>query len=267
MITAGNTITRLTLSLLLVVNFSLFQISCSQQKKQDPYKEGDIVTWKINDHLILKTEVGQRREHFVTHNERVERDLYRPQYERYIGQFPIDYQPTGFDKINEAEARDMPISKTSGGGYEFNLMLNGSWVQASDRVVESNDTLDHPDQVKVVINSYQTSRTTKEGHLRGVSEVEGKYEQEMSDKYNLQCRTRDDIGLGCFGDSTNSQVSGIVFSFRGDDQVKAISYEPIYGGIEVEWYFHRNNLQHWQEIDTAIWDLIETWNISPVEQA
>ena len=66
MITAGNTITRLTLSLLLVVNFSLFQISCSQQKKQDPYKEGDIVTWKINDHLILKTEVGQRREHFVT---------------------------------------------------------------------------------------------------------------------------------------------------------------------------------------------------------
>lgn len=48
----------------------------------------------------------------------------------------------------------MPISKTSGGGYEFNLMLNGSWVQASDRAVESNDTLDHPDQVKVVVNNY-----------------------------------------------------------------------------------------------------------------
>ena len=257
---------RSTLSLILVITLSPFQISCMQQeKKKDPYKEGDIVTWKINDHLILKAEVGERREHFVIHNERVERDFYRPQSERYIGQFPINYQPTGFDKINEAEARDMPISKTSGGGYEFNLMLNGSWVQASDRVVESNDTLDHPDQVKVVINSYQTSRTTKEGHLRGVSEVEGKFEQEMSDQYNLQCRTRDDIGLGCFGDSTNSQVSGIVFSFRGDDQVKAISYEPIYGGIEVKWYFHRNNLQHWQAIDTAIWRLLDTWNISPVE--
>lgn len=261
---------RFTLSLLLVISLllelSLFQIGCMQQeKKQDPYKKGDIVTWKINDHLILKAEVGQRREHVVTRTPRGEAEFYRPQYERYIGQFPIDYQPIGFDKISELESRDMPISKTSGGGYEFNLMLNGSTVQASDRVVESNDTLDHPDQVKVVINSYQGSLTTKEGHLRGVSEVEGKFEQEMSDQYNLQCRTRDDIGLGCFGDSTNSQVSGIVFSFRGDDQVKAISYEPIYGGIEVEWYFNRKNLKHWQEIDTAIWDLIDTWNISPME--
>ena len=106
-----------------------------QQEKQDPYKKGDIVTWKINDHLILKAEVGERREHFVTHNERVEREFYRPQDERYIGQFPIDYQPKKFDKISAAEARDMPISKTSGGGYEFNLMLNGSWVQATDRAL------------------------------------------------------------------------------------------------------------------------------------
>ena len=234
-----------------------------QDKKQDPYKEGDIVTWKINDHLILKAEVGQRREHSLeNHSKRGEAEFYRPQSERYIGQFPIDYQPTGFDKISEAEAIDMPISKTSGGGYEFNLMLNGSWVQASDNSVNSNDTLDHLDQVKVVINSYQTSRTTKESYL---IDKKGKYEPEISDKYNLQCDMRDDIGLGCFGDSTNSQVSGIVFSFRGNDQVKAISYEPIYGGIEVEWYFHRDNLQQWQAIDAAIWRLLDTWNISPIE--
>ena len=263
MITAGNAMKTSTLSLFLVISLSLFQIGCMQQeKKQDPYKEGNIVTWKINDHLILKAEVEERREHFVTHNERVEREFYRPQYERYIGQFPIDYQPTEFDNISEEEARDMPISKTSGGGYEFNLMLNGSLVQATDNSVNSNDTLDHPDQVKVVINSYQTSRTTKEAYL---IDKKGKYKSEMSDQYNLQCDIRDDIGLGCFVDSTNSQVSGIVFSFRGDDQVKAISYEPIYGGIKVEWYFHRSNLEHWQEIDTVIWDLIDTWNISPIE--
>lgn len=138
---------RSTLSLLLVMSLSLFQISCMQQeKKQDPYKEGDIVTWKINDHLILKAKVGERREHSLeNHSKRGEAEFYRPQYERYIGQFPIDYQPIGFDKISESEARDMPISKTSGGGYEFNLMLNGSWVQASDRTVVSDETLDDGD--------------------------------------------------------------------------------------------------------------------------
>ncbi|MGO2385962.1 MAG: hypothetical protein ACTH6Z_02420 [Psychrobacter sp.] len=256
-----------TLRFLLIITLSLFQISCMQQdKKQDPYKEGDIVTWKINDHLILKADVGERREHFVTHNERVERDFYRPQSERYIGQFPIDYQPASFDKITESEARDMPISKTSGGGYEFNLMLNGSWVQATDNSVNSNDTLDHPDQVKVVINSYQASLTTKEATEKEEREVKAKYEKELSEKYGLHCRTRDDIGIPhCFGNSINPQVSGIVFSFWNDEKIKAISYEPIYGGIKVEWYFHPSNLQHWQEIDTAIWDLIETWNISPIE--
>lgn len=248
---------------ILLLGLSLLQGGCMQQeKKQDPYKEGDIVTWKINDHLILKAEVGERRKHIVTRTSRGEAEFYRPQYERYIGQFPIDYQPTRFAKISEVEAIDMPISKASR-GYEFNLMLNGSWVQATDNSVNSNDTLDHPDQVKVVINSYQTSRTTKEAYL---IDKKGKYESEMSDQYNLQCDIRDDIGLGCFGNSTNSQVSGIVFSFWNDEKVKAISYEPIYGGIKVEWYFHPSNLQYWQEIDTAIWDLIETWNISPSAQ-
>ena len=238
-----------------------------QDKKQDPYKKGDIVTWKINDHLILKAEVGQRREHSLeNHSKRGEAEFYRPQYERYLGQFPIDYQPIGFDKISESEARDMPISKHSGRRYEFNLMLNGSWVQASDRSVYSNDTLDHPDQVKVVINSYQASLTTKEATEKEEREVKAKYEKELSEKYGLHCRTRDDIGIPhCFGNSINQQVSGIVFSFWNDEKIKAISYEPIYGGIKVEWYFHPSNLQHWQEIDTAIWDLIDTWNISPIE--
>ncbi|WP_201577702.1 hypothetical protein [Psychrobacter immobilis] len=98
-----------------------------------------------------------------------------------------------------------------------------------------------------------------------IIDKKGKYESEMSDQYNLQCDIRDDVGLGCFGNSTNSQVSGIVFSFWNNEKVKAISYEPIYGGIKVEWYFHRSNLEHWQEIDAAIWRLLDTWNISSIE--
>ena len=53
----------------LILGLSLLQGSyMTKDKKQDPYKKGDIVTWKINDHLVLKAEVGERREHFFTHN-------------------------------------------------------------------------------------------------------------------------------------------------------------------------------------------------------
>ena len=248
----------------LILGLSLLQGGCMQQKKQDPYKEGDIVTWLLWGEMIIKAEIGERRTHSLeNHSKRGESEFYRPHAEHYLGQFPIDYQPKAFATISEEEALAMPVKPIMPGqALEFNLMLNGSWAQASDRSVISDEALDHPDQVKVVINPNHSTRTTKEAHLMY---VKGKYEKEMSEKYKLQCRTRDDIGLVCFSSSTNSPVSGIVFSFRGDDQVKAISYEPIYGGIKVEWYFHRNNLQHWQTIDTAIWDLIDTWNISPIE--
>ena len=218
--------------------------------------------------MIIKAEIGERRKHFVTHNERVEREFYRPHAEHYLGQFPIDYQPKAFATISKEEALATPVKPIMPGqALEFNLMLNGSWVQASDRSVYSNDTLDHPDQVKVVINPDRSDRTTKESHLKGLRMMENESRQEMpSEQYQLQCFKSQEMGSWCFGDSTNSKVSGIVFSIGSDDKIKAISYEPIYGGIKVEWYFHRDNLQHWQKIDTAIWDLIETWNISPFVQ-
>ncbi|PYE38332.1 hypothetical protein [Psychrobacter fozii] len=258
-----------TLSSLVIITLSLFQISCMQQdKKQDPYKEGDIVTWKINDHLILKAEVGERREHFVTHNERVERDFYRPQSERYIGQFPIDYQPASFDKITESEARDMPISKTSGGGYEFNLMLNGSWVQATDNSVNSNDTLDHPDQVKVVVNNYSLGGNTKQSFDNySMLELDADSAETNNGMTCYRFKGKHDNQRRCFGESTNPLVSGFSYyipTFK-NYPVTVESREPIYSGIEINWYTDRKNLDQAQAIDTVIWDLIETWNISPIE--
>ena len=260
-----------TLSSLVIITSSLFQISCmTKDKKQDPYKEGDIVTWKINDHLILKAEVGERREHVVTRTPKGEAEFYRPQYERYIGQFPIDYQPTRFEKISESEARDMPISKHSGRRYEFNLMLNGSWVQASDRSVYSNDTLDHPDQVKVVVNNYSLGGNTKQS-FDNYSMLELDADSAETNNGVTCYRFKGEKGeynhQKCFGQSENSLISGYEIYIPITKQVPMfVEYrESIYNGVKINWYADRKNLDQAQAIDAAIWRLLDTWNISSIE--
>ncbi len=42
------------------------------------------------------------------------------------------------------------------------------------------------------------------------------------------------------------------------------SWEPIYGGLHLEWKIHLTNLKHWKEVDAAIWRLLESWNASPL---
>ena len=258
-------IPHFTVMTILLLGLSLLQ-GCMQQKKQDPYKEGDIVTWKINDHLILKAEVGQRREHVVTRTPRGEAEFYRPQYERYIGQFPIDYQPTRFAKISEVEAIDMPISKASR-GYEFNLMLNSSTVQATDEIVESSYALDHPDQVKVVLTPRSSKTNTAESYRLTQKETYFGDIKHPHETHGLECyidkRTE---GLNCFGRSTNPKISGVFLKFFNEHWVVGESYgESAYGGIEILWRFDSKNIERWQEIDTAIWRLLDTWNISPFE--
>ena len=237
-----------------------------QEKKQDPYKEGDIVIWKINDHLILKAEVGERRKHIVTRTPRGEAEFYRPQYERYIGQFPIDYQPTRFAKISEVEAIDMPISKASR-GYEFNLMLNGSTVQATDEIVESSYALDHPDQVKVVIKTADVEGDTKQFFD---SYLMLELEADSAETNNgVTCyRFKDgSSGQGCFGHSLNDAVSGFQFYISPDVNYRIQTYtkEAIYGGLKVQWYVDQRNISRAQEIDAAIWRLLKIRNISPIE--
>jgi hypothetical protein len=59
--------------------------------------------------------------------------------------------------------------------------------------------------------------------------------------------------------------SGVSFSVIGSNWVLASSFEPIYGGIKVTYRLDQSKLKHWKEVDAAIWRLLETWNISPIQ--
>lgn len=237
----------------------------SSQKEADPYKEGEVVTWKFNDQFILKTKLGARRTHISTGPHDAE--FYRPESEHYVGQFPIDYVPQKFAKLTEAQARQMqPVAIIAGQQLEFNLMLNGSIVQATDKGLDALNTLDHPDQIKVLVtNTRGNAYSTKEAYLKGREKITGTYEQNSSEMYGLKCHRDEDIGLSCFGESKNNQISGVSFSFWSSDKVRAVSYESVYGGIQVEWYINQRQLKHWQEVDLAIWNILNNWNVSPVK--
>ncbi len=254
-------------TLLLTILF-LLQSSCFFKKelKQDPYKEGEVVTWSYGEQFIIKSKVGERRKHLVdTICPRCEREFYQPRFEHYLGQFPIDYQPEKFPTMTLEEANNTPRGNRRAGhpALEFNLMLNGSWVEATDRDVVSEDTLDHEDQVKIVVEFKRSKRTTKEGYLKSLKEEKGVYNQKFSEKYGLECRD-EELGLSCFGKSANKNISGVIFSFWNNNKVKATYYEPMYGGIWVDWYINGKNLQHWQQVDAKVWQLLDSWNVSPV---
>lgn len=49
-------------------------------------------------------------------------------------------------------------------------------------------------------------------------------------------------------------------------QIYGNSYEPNkYGGVWVKWETSLNNWEDWQEIDNAIWRLLDIWNVAPLE--
>lgn len=56
----------------------------------------------------------------------------------------------------------------------------------------------------------------------------------------------------------------VFFARHADGWVGGEFWEPIYGGIHIEWHTHIQNLKHWKEVDAAIWRLLETWNVSPL---
>ncbi|WP_201578266.1 MULTISPECIES: hypothetical protein [Psychrobacter] len=264
---------RSTLSLFLVITLSLFQIGCMQQeKKQDPYKEGDIVTWLLWGEMIIKAEIGERRTHSLeNHSKRGESEFYRPHAEHYLGQFPIDYQPKAFDTISKEETLAMPVTPIMPGqALEFNLMLNGSWVQASDRSVVSDETLDHPDQVKVIVNNYSLGGNTKQS-FDNYSMLELDADSTETNNGVTCYRFKGEKGeynhKKCFGQSENSLISGYEIYIPITKQVPMfVEYrESIYNGVKVNWYADRKNLAQAQAIDAAIWRLLDTWSISSIE--
>lgn len=251
---------------------------CMQKEDVVIPKEGDIVTWRHNSQLIIKTKLGQRREHVITPSrEGIDHLIYEPEYERFIGQFPIDYVPERFPKFTEAERIAFEAEDANKKVHaikslhftEFSLMLNGIKAKATDRSLYSDQALDDINQVKVQINAQGLSKgvnsTTKDAHERFLKSKEGRYDKRTSDEYDLDCYYETRVSsLGCFGKSTSPHISGVIISISSDGWVRGQSWESVYGGIHVEWRIHRQNLKHWKEVDAAIWRLLETWNVSPL---
>ena len=160
-----NKIRKILITSIMILLVSIIQAGCMYKlEKKDPYEKGEIITWKLWENMIIKTELGERRIHSsANHTERGEKEFYHPEQEHYLGQFPIDYQPKPFPKLSKEESSVIPFTPIlAGKALEFNLMLNGSWVQATDRDVIAQDALDHPDQVKVIINPTNNKWNTKQ---------------------------------------------------------------------------------------------------------
>lgn len=236
-------------------------------------KEGDVVTWKHNSELIIRAELGQRREHIPETNcDRCEAG-YEPEYELFVGQFPIDYEPEQFPKLTEdeyasfeAEYGKVLHARNSMHFMEFNLMLNGAKAKATDRAMSL--ALDDVNQVKVQIDTLgdlDDIDFTKDGYTKYKESPEFK-QAVQTQEFGLDCSTENGAGTvkRCFGASKDKQISGVYISLIGDDDwVSGHSSALIYGGIRVDWRMHRQNLKHWKEVDAAIWRLLEAWNVSP----
>jgi len=248
-------------------------------------KEGDVVIWSKSwnkySELIIKAKLGQRREHVIV-DSRTDHKFYEPEYERFIGQFPIDYNPKPFPKFTKEEHIAYETAKRnkkwppykSIHPIQFNLMLNGVKTKATDRTLHSEQALDDINQVRVEIGGrgvLDDLLTTKERHERFLKSKVNKtwsYDKQSSHEYGMKCYEKNDAAplrqLWCFGASTYANASGVSFTIIGSNWVFARSYEPIYGGIKVEYRLDRSKLKHWKEVDAAIWRLLDLWNISPI---
>ena len=270
MIGSRGMLPRLAVCLLLGAVIS--QGSCSKHSSKHIPQEGELVTWYMTPELVIRTRLGERREHIVGKHDA---EFYRPHFERYIDQFPIDYQPERLEKISVAELEQWsadPMSITD--AIEFNLMLNGSKFQATDANINGPNGLDHVDQVKVEIQRRgigDTWTSAEEVNPRLRTRDADGYDEAFSRQYGLDCYTYSNQGSSairraCYGQSSNPDVTGMRIAFMGGpdaDWLYAESFEPIYGGLAVRWRIDRRNLAQWQQIDAAIWRLLDAWNVSP----
>lgn len=255
------------------------KFACSIRLPPVP-KEGEIVTWWINSNLIIKTKLGERRRHIPKSTDKY---YYEPMFERYLGQFPIDFIPEAFPKLTRAEFSALeqavkgPYKKSPRAGsrtshlLEFNLMLDGAWVQATDLGIHGGG-IDHPAQVKVVVNSFKSFQTNNDT-------TKDRFEHEFLrnldpaskvSKYGIDCYLDSNpmdavyqIKV-CLGASLVPGISGfkVVYSPHREN-LTVRSIEPIYGGTTLFWITHKKNFSRLQEIDAAIWWLLAVWNVSP----
>jgi len=267
---------------MLFVVVTMVSLSGCGEKSPIP-KEGDIVVWKQRSELIIKAKLGQRREHIIT-NPETDPLLFNPRYERFIGQFPIDYKLKPFPKFTEKEFIAFEEAYASGKGIlnighttQFHLMLNGVKAKATDKNPLGGGGIDDPNQVKVFIHGHGTKPIiTKSGVKRAPYNTQQYFERELmkeldvsskETKNGLDCYFFHDKARGkrCFGQSTYPSISGFSFYVSPDTKYRiyVTSKEFIYGGIKIQWFTDQKNIYRARDIDAAIWRLLEAWNISP----
>ena len=240
--------------------------------KKEPPKEGEVVVWKWNEHLVFKARLGQRREHIEG---RFDSEFYNPESDRYLGQFPIDYVPEKFANLTAAAIKPMPIATSNTGAIEFSLMLNGSKGKATDKDPIGPNGLDSPDQVKVYVRNYRFSLDGKPNlDTKQFFETDLMKELNLNSKVNengLNCYKFKDghDGQRCFGQSRWKQASGFHFYVSPDlaDRVLVRSEDPVlFGGVEIQWFTSQKNIKQAQNIDASIWRLLDSWNVSSTQK-
>jgi hypothetical protein len=252
-------------------------------------KEGDVVIWSNkwnkDSELIIKAKLGQRREHVIV-DARIDHLHYEPEYERFIGQFPIDYNPKPFPTFTEQERiayetakrnKKLPPYKSLH-PIQFNLMLNGVKAKATDDNPHGGKGMDDSNQVKVSLHGHRILPIrTKSGAKREPYNTQQFFERELMKEMDISSKkTKDGLdcyrfsngqgGKRCFGHSVYPSISGFSFYVSPDakDRIFVTSQEFIYGGIKIRWFTNQKNIHRARDIDAAIWRLLDAWNISPL---
>lgn len=235
------------------------------------------MTWKLNNNFIISTNLAERRVHVPdTQCPRCEADFYRPKYIYYLGQFPIDYQPKSMPKMSESMAKSTTIlPNTFPHGIEFYLLLNNAKVPATDGYKLKRNNPDSPDQVIVQVTPLQVTQFTENTKQEFDRYVKAGNSQGGIVKpvtiNDMQCYTttyHDGSGsTECLGQSKNKFISGfsVYNSLDANEPLKGKSQELAFGGLKVEWFTDKKNINQAQQIDEAIWQLLTAWNVAPKE--
>lgn len=208
---------------------------------------------------MIKTEIGSRRE-FVRYKKNS--PFYRPDLERYLGQFPINYVPKTYPLISKPEI-ELLKKPTAGYQTEFDLVLEESFFQSTDKDIYSDNSLDHINQVKVSVLNYSGLEDT-EYYYNLIKK--GIYSEEFSKKYNLECyfvNANNNIIIQCYGFSNLKNTPSIFVQNINERTAFVKSYNPKYD-IYISWRISNIHLNKWKEVNNNIWRLISSWNVSPL---
>lgn len=229
-------------------------------------KEGELITWDLTPNFVIKTELGPRRD-LVRFNK--DTPLYKPELERYLGIFPLDYTPSQQIELSRQEMENFTY-KNYNPNIDFDLALNGSMFKSNDISIYGDNVLLHKDQVKVSIISSSNDFLSK-SIFSNIEIKNGAKHFEFSEKYNLDCyefihpiENSDSKSYKCFGKTKNSEIPEVEVNILTSDMKYIMVFSKSSKlGISVSWRIDESNLKDWENINTHVWNLINSWNVSP----